>query len=574
LTPTNENVLWSEAFVEELVKNGVTEVCVSPGSRSTPLTYSFSQHPEVRVYSHLDERSSAFFALGRGKATGRPTPVVCTSGTAAANFHPAVVEADESGTPLLLLTADRPPELRESAANQTVDQEKLYGSAVRWYKDVAEPEDDERKLMSLRVTANRAVSEATTPRRGPVHLNFPFRKPLEPDEVRNDEPHGSYTRKYARKRGDSYVETTRGRRTLEDEALESVVGRIETAESGLIVAGPSDNVDPDAVGALAEATGFVVAADPVSGLRFGSTDILGGYDAYIDLFDPPELVLRLGGAPTSKRLKSYLRDSGADQIIVDTAGEYTDARFASGNLVVADSNSFCRTVAEAVERLAGEWEERIAAAESAYWEAFAPRHGYFEGGILHEVGRLAPDPSTLFVSNSMPVRDLDRFGEPRDAEVSVFGNRGASGVDGVTSTALGVGSAVDEPLILVTGDLAYYHDMNGLLAVERCGVDTTIVLVNNDGGGIFHMLPIEEHDPPFTQQFKTPHGLDFEPTGDLYGLGFDRVDGLDDFRDAFESAVSSDGSHVVEATTDAEESHARREEITAEVRDELRGLRL
>jgi 2-succinyl-5-enolpyruvyl-6-hydroxy-3-cyclohexene-1-carboxylate synthase len=568
LAPTNENILWSEAFVDELVRNGVTEVCVSPGSRSTPLTYVFSEHPDVCVYSHLDERSSAFFALGRGKATGRPTPVVCTSGTAAANFHPAVLEADESRTPLLLLTADRPPELRETAANQTVDQQKLYGDAVRWYKDVAEPEDDERKLRSLRVTANRAVSESTTPEKGPVHLNFPFRKPLEPAEPPDGEALGS------QEVDGGYVETTKGHRRLDSEDLDAITERLCGASSGLIVAGPSDSLDPAAVGALVEATGFAVAADPLSGLRFGGVDALGGYDAYIDLLDSPEVVLRLGGAPTSKRLKGYLRDSGADQMVVNPAGGYTDARFASKEVFTADPNRLCERVADEAEGSAGGnaggWETRLREAESAYWDAFSSRHGYFEGGVLHEVARLAPDPSTVFVSNSMPVRDLDRFGRPRDAEVSVFGNRGASGVDGVTSTALGVGTAVEEPVVLVTGDLAYYHDTNGLLAVERCGVDATIVLINNDGGGIFHMLPIEDHDPPFTQQFKTPHGLDFEPTGDLYGLGFERVDGLDGFRDAFEGAVSSEGTCVIEAVTDAEESHEARDRITKEVREEVR----
>lgn len=571
MTPPDENAnyVWAWAVVDELVRNGVTDACVSPGSRSTPLTYVLSEHPDVQVYSHLDERSSAFFALGRGKATGRPTPVVCTSGTATANLHPAVMEADESRTPLLLLTADRPPELRETAANQTVDQEKLYGDAVRWYKDVAEPENDERKLRSLRVTVNRAVAESTTPERGPVHLNFPFRKPLEPSEPSDCVP-GSGHETFARPDGRSYVETTKGRMRLDVDDLGDVARTVEDASSGLVVVGPSDTLDDDAVVTFAEASGFAVAADPLSGLRFGRTDVLGGYDAYVDLLEPPEIVLRLGSAPTSKRLKNYLRDSDARQIAVDEDGRYTDACFMSDEVVVADPNPFCRAVAEKVERPAGAWEERIAAVESSYWDAFASHHAYFEGGVLHEVARLVPETSTVFVSNSMPVRDLDRFGEPREADVDVFGNRGASGIDGVTSTALGVCSAVDDHLVLVTGDLAYYHDMNGLLAVERCGVDATVVLVNNDGGGIFHMLPIEEHEPPFTQQFKTPHGLDFEPTGDLYGIGFERVDSLDGFREAFERAVSSDGTDVVEAVTDAERSHERRERLTDEVRDELR----
>uniref|UniRef100_UPI001E3F85D4 thiamine pyrophosphate-dependent enzyme n=1 Tax=Halorussus litoreus TaxID=1710536 RepID=UPI001E3F85D4 len=260
---------------------------------------------------------------------------------------------------------------------------------------------------------------------------------------------------------------------------------------------------------------------------------------------------------------------------------WREASFTATDLLAADPTRFAERIASGLDSVGDseadrervEWRERFAATERRYWDLVtdAREERLFEGAILSVIAGDAPDPATVMVSNSMPVRDLDRFGEPRDADLTVLGNRGASGIDGVTSTALGAGSATDDPLVLVTGDLAYYHDMNGLLAVARCGVDATIVEVNNDGGGIFHMLPIEDFDPPFTEQFRTPHGLDFEPTGDLYGLDFERVAALPAFRSAFRESVASAGTQVIEVVTDAEESHRFRDEIAERVADELGG---
>ncbi|WP_262177780.1 2-succinyl-5-enolpyruvyl-6-hydroxy-3-cyclohexene-1-carboxylic-acid synthase [Haloarcula laminariae] len=583
----NVNTLWAETLVEELVAGGVEAVCVSPGSRSTPLTVACAQHPDLRVYSHLDERSSAFFALGRAKRTGRPTPLVCTSGTAAANFHPAVIEASQSGVPMLVLTADRPPELTDSGANQTIDQEKLYGDAVRWYRDMPEPEAEPRKVRMLRTTAARALSNTTGADPGPVHLNCRFRKPLEPTPVPDDRPGGvpenwaEGDRLAAEGRDGPFVRTAQGVGELDDAALSRVVSAVEAADGGLVVAGPADGgLGPEALGALAEATGFPVLADPLSSLRFGphvdSIPVFGGYDAYLGTdavgdWPDPEVVLRFGASPTSKPLRHYLRDAAPRQFVVDPAGGWTEATFTASDLLVADPDGTAEAVAERVSE-AGDpaWADRFRHAERTHWETVSAAldGDYWEGGALADVARLAPDPATLFVSNSMPVRDLDRFGRPRTADIAVLGNRGASGIDGITSTALGAGSATDDPLVLVTGDLAYYHDMNGLLALARCDVDATIVLVDNDGGGIFHMLPIEGHDT-FEDQFRTPHGLDFEPTGDIYDLDFERIADREAFIDAFESSVGSDGTQVLSLGFDADASHERRGRLQRRLAESL-----
>jgi 2-succinyl-5-enolpyruvyl-6-hydroxy-3-cyclohexene-1-carboxylate synthase len=579
MTAPNRNTLWAETLVDELAASGVDAVCLAPGSRSTPLTVAFAAHPDIETFSHLDERSAAFFALGRGRRTGRPTPVVCTSGTAAANFHPAVLEASEGRVPLLLLTADRPPELQDSGANQTTDQEKLYGDAVRWYRTLPEPAPEARRLRSLRVTAARAVTKSTGTPPGPVHLNVPFQKPLEPTPVPGDVPEAfeSEAPLAADGREGPFVETTRGGQRLDEADVHALARAIDDADRGLLVAGPADEPTPsrEALGALADTTEFPVLADPLSGHRFGPQvtehAVCGGYDSYLDgasEWPDPEIVLRTGASPTSKLLRQYLARTDARQVLVDPAGDWREATFTATDLVVADPTPLFEALADRVTAGDPAYRERFERAEQTYWETVGTGE-FFEGAVLGMVARRCPDPATLFVSNSMPVRDLDRFGRPRPAALSVLGNRGVSGIDGIVSTALGAGSATDDPLVLVLGDLAFYHDMNGLLALDRCGVDATIVVIDNDGGGIFQMLPIAEFDPPFTEQFRTPHGLDFEPTGELYGFDIERFDGLDGLARAFDEAVETAGTQVLVADVDAEESHAFREQLHQRVVDEI-----
>ncbi|QLK25998.1 2-succinyl-5-enolpyruvyl-6-hydroxy-3-cyclohexene-1-carboxylic-acid synthase [Natrinema zhouii] len=596
MTAPNRATLWGRVLADELAKGGLEAVCIAPGSRSTPLTVTFAAHDDIDVYSHLDERSAAYFALGRARRTGEPTALVCTSGTAAANFHPAVIEADQARVPLLVLTADRPPELRDSGANQTVDQVKLYGDAVRWDAELPEPEPDERKVRSLRTTAVRALTETTGVPPGPVHLNCPFRKPLEPIDVPGDVPESFAETLAGGGRDGAFVETTAGERTLSDDQYRPLVRALADADRPLIVAGPADPVDltrlePADVVAVAERVGAPILADPLSGLRFGphigddSADgpVYGGYDAYVDELPDPDVVVRFGASPTSKPLRHALRDANARQFLIDPAGDWREATFTATDLLAAAPGTVFDGLRERLEAEAGadatdseieaEWLAAFDDAERRHWEirnealtASALESEPFEGAILASVFSNAPNPATVFVSNSMPIRDADRFGRPRDAELTVLANRGASGIDGITSTALGAGSATDDPLVLVTGDLAFYHDSNGLLAVDRCDVDATIVLLDNDGGGIFHKLPIEEFDPPFTQQFKTPHSLEFDALGELYGLEFERVTPAD-FTAAYRRSLETAGTQVLAVEFDSEANHRRRDALAGRVTD-------
>jgi len=586
MTAPNRNTLWAETLVAELASAGVDAVCLAPGSRSTPLTVAFTEHDGIQSFSHLDERSAAFFALGRAKATGKPTPVVCTSGTAAANFHPAVLEASEARVPLLVLTADRPPELRDSGANQTTDQEKLYGDAVRYYRTLPEPEPEPRTLRSLRVTAVRAVSTATETPAGPVHLNVPFAKPLEPTPVPGDVPDDLAERAPLAERGRTgpFVAVSAGERTPPETTLAELGTVVDDTDRGLLVCGPADSPTPSrsALTTLATATGFPVLADPLSGHRFGpqtaDSTVCGGYDSYLDAdaVRDPELVVRFGASPTSKTLRKYLAATGARQVLVDPAGGWREAEFTATDLVAADPNQFATGLAEAVtDAKSSEYRNAFERVERRYWEIVdertnGPDAPLFEGAIVRAVAERCPDGATLLVSNSMPVRDLDRFGRPDRTDLRVLGNRGVSGIDGVISTGLGAGSASDGPLVVLTGDVAFYHDMNGLLALDRCDVDATTVLLNNDGGGIFHKLPIESFDPPFTEQFKTPHGLDFSAAGDLYDAGFERFETLAGFADAFETAVGA-GTKILSIGVDAEQSHRFRESLHATVCERLAG---
>ncbi len=594
MTVPNRATLWGRVLVDELANGGLDAVCIAPGSRSTPLTVAFAAHPEIEVYSHLDERSAAYFALGRARRTGEPTALVCTSGTAAANFYPAVIEASQARVPLLVLTADRPPELRNSGANQTIDQVKLYGDAVRWYAELPEPEPAERKVRSLRTTAARALAETDGIPPGPVHLNCPFRKPLEPTAVPDDVPDGFEETLAGRGRDGPFADVTSGGTQLCADDLSPVAETLSAADRPLIVAGPADPValtdlEPAAVCALATQLGAPVLADPLSGLRFGphvdDGPIVGGYDGYIDTLPAPDVVLRFGASPTSKPLRRTLADSDATQYLIDPAGEWREATFTATHLLAATPSSVVEALLDrvgseeldadpvgAVRSTADEgWLAEFERAERTHWEhcddAVATdslETNPFEGAILASVFEHAPDPATVFVSNSMPIRDADRFGRPHSGDLTVLANRGASGIDGITSTALGAGSTVSEPLVLVTGDLAFYHDTNGLLAIDRCAVDATIVLLDNDGGGIFHKLPIESFDPPFTEQFKTPHGLDFEALGECYDIEFDRVAPAE-FSTAYRRSIDAAGTQLLAVEFDAESSHRRRETLREQV---------
>jgi len=528
----NPNIHVSEILVAGLADAGLKAVCIAPGSRSTPLALAFDANPSIGTFVHPDERCASFFALGMAQASGRPVALVCTSGTAALEFHAAVAEAEMAGVPLLVLTADRPPELRHSGANQTIDQVKMYGDHVLWAVEAALPEDDapDVALRNARTLAARCYAVADGIRKGPVHINFPFRKPLEPDTP--------YSPSFDKGRSSSIQ---RGVLVPTAEQIEEMVAIVSAHERGWIVCGPWAGRPPcslvAAVAELGRRTGYPVFADPLSGLRFGphtgNMPIIGSYESFLQHaagFEAPQVVIRFGAVPTSKYLNAYLeRTAPAFQVHVRSDGVWADDSHRVHSYLQVDETVFCRQLAERFCRPPGQWAASILAAEEncRLLQERMLRQSWFDAAAAATAVAALPDDSNLFVGNSLPVRHVDQFAQPDLKRIHVFGNRGASGIDGVVSSALGVAAAErSRPMLLLIGDVSFYHDMNGLLAVSKFGLDNvTVVLLNNGGGGVFRRLPIAEEQTRFEGLFLTPPDLDFSLASEMYGLDFVRIQG-------------------------------------------------
>jgi len=576
-----DTTLWIRAFCDELARAGVREVAVAPGSRSTPLVLAFDADDRFTVRVHLDERSAAFFALGIGKASGLPAVLVTTSGTATANAFPAVIEAAQSEAPLLVLTADRPHHLRDSDANQAIDQIRLFGPYVRAFFEVAPPTVRDAALRHLRALAGRAVATARSSPAGPVHLNFPLDKPLEPMEG-----HAEFLDEHAlagagRSSGAPFVQVESGRLQVSSEALDALLDALDTAR-GVIVAGPSS--DPvksgEAASRLAAATGFPLLADPLSGARFAPSHgahVVAGYDLLLRAPDvhaalAPSLVLRVGASPTSAVLLAWLQtNNDVPHIVIDGGGRWKDHGATATEYVYADAADTLTALAErAASSASADWRELWRSAESAVQRALLSSRGEpHEGEVLATVAAAVPDGGNLFVSSSMPVRDLDAFAVPRQETVRVFGNRGSSGIDGIVSTAFGVSAATAQPTVCVIGDVALFHDQNGLLWSREPDAPVVFVLIDNDGGGIFHMLPVAERDPAFTKYFSTPHGLDFRHIAEMHGIVFSdgEIDGLGA---ALAGALESGRTCILRVRTDRERNVRRHREVSDAVAEAVR----
>ncbi len=541
---------YCATLVDEWRRLGLTDAVVSPGSRSTPLAVALAEDPGVRVHVVHDERSAAFTALGLGIGTGRPAALLCTSGTAAANFHPAVIEAHQSAVPMLVLTADRPPELQGVGAPQTIDQRNLYGSAVRWYCEPGPAAADGAPWWRDLARDAWVRTLGTTP--GPVHLDLAFREPLIgtpgalPPEREPLPP--------APRPGASWG--------LVDEELGRLAGAAAGAR-GLIVAGAraaTDPADVDAVLALADGLGWPVLADGSSGCRVAhpavvtTADVLLRHGPFADEHRP-DVVLRIGGLHASRVLNEWLAGSGAVQIGVDRFGLVPDPDRALARALPADPAEVCRQLAAVAPTPApAEWTR-------AWVDAEEVARGAIDGVL--GAGGTATEPSTaldalaavpaggvLVVSSSMPVRDLEWFAPARD-DVRVVSNRGANGIDGVTSTAVGV-ALTWTPTVLLIGDVAFLHDSGALVGLNRRGVDLAIVVVDNDGGGIFSFLPqaaqLDEHR--FEQLFGTPHGLDVVAIAEAHGIRAERVTTRAGLQAALTGAAMRGGPRVIVVPSD------------------------
>ncbi len=570
------NTLWATLLVEELVRQGVTFFSLAPGSRSTPLALAAARHPEADCNVHFDERGSLFLALGHARATGRPAAWITTSGTAVANGLPATVEADVDGVPLVLLTADRPAELRQTGANQTVDQVGLFGSRVRWFFDLPAPTSAIEPAFVL-TTAAQAVARALDPAHpGPVHLNVPFREPLAlppgvplpgiPRALQAWDREGApYTRYHA---------------APPQPDVRALAGRLAGVERGLVVAGRLASAEAGrAARRLARHLGWPFLADPLSQARAEGDGACPHYDALL-ASEPfadahrPDAVIVVGGLPVSKRLLTFLR-AGRPHLwveIADGPARLDPFHLVTDRVVGLAGLDALRQAMPAAPSGAwtGAWTEASDKTARVLAALDAP-DALSEPFVARALTRLTPPAEALFLASSMPVRDVDTFGAARATPLRTAANRGASGIDGTVASALGFARGAGTGATLLTGDLALLHDLNSLALCRASPQRLVVVCINNDGGGIFSFLPVAADAPDvFERVFGTPHGLDFAHAAALFGLDYSAPATPTDFEKAYRDALARPGCSLIEVRTERTANAALHRDWLERVREALR----
>jgi len=547
------NLAFARALVDELWAVGVVAAIVCPGSRSTPLALAVAQQEGLPHSVHIDERNAAFHALGFAKATGRPVALLCTSGTAGANFLPAVAEASQSRVPLVVLTADRPPEQRAWGAAQTMEQRTLYAGFTRWSEEAPCPSEGVGPGYA-RALARRAVFEATGPAPGPVHLNLPFREPLVPAMIDDLPP-------VAR----AVAAPSEALLQHVSDASGALAAQLRGVERGVLLFGP-DNPDPalaHSVQRVAASLGWPVVADPASGLRAGNAlDGVVIHGADLLLRDPdvvgvlrPDLVVRFGGPPTSKAVNLWLaRHAAADVWLVDPAGGFRDPQHRASRALRATPRQFCDAIVEGVHEPAGtrsgwlgQWRHADRVARAAVEQALAADGRFLTPHLAQALWRSLPAEAVLYAANSMAIREVDAFAWARGAGLRVLANRGVNGIDGQVSAALGAAAGLRRPTVLWCGDLTLLHDVSGLVAGRLQAADLTVVVSNDDGGGIFEYLPVAQTVPRgvFEPVFAVPHGLDLSELARGMGWHAARVMSQSSFVEALAQSLRG-GRHVIE----------------------------
>ena len=552
-------------LVDEWLHCGVRHAVVSPGSRSTPIALEIANRQEIEMHIFHDERSAAFAALGIAKASGVPAILVCSSGTAAVEFHPAVVEAHHSETPILICTADRPAELQGVGAPQTIDQQNLYGVAIRKFVNAEVANDSESH--TWRHIARDLFATSLGDVQGPVHLNLRFREPLMgfatnlPPRSAND---AVITKKVA-------LPSSRSLRKL-NKALES--------ENGLIIAGP-ENYRVESIVRLAEALGWPIIADPRSGTRVPNKLVVAGADAILRDEDfskrlRPDVVLRFGTLPASKVVNSWLSGSGANQVVITTTPSLTDPDRQCSLHIVGDIDELCAGLVsvhskESIRNRSLSWLDKWIAAEDSAQKAInaalADEPGLTEPGVARAIYALVPEASHLVVSSSMPIRDVEWFGAPRNG-LRVHANRGANGIDGVVSTAVGVALATRQPTTLLIGDIALLHDVNGLINLASRKIDLRIVVIDNNGGGIFSFLPQAQtlDEAKFEKIFGTPHDANIKMLAQAHQINTHELTNISDLAEV----LSQRGPWLARVVTDRQENVKVHERINQMVASNLR----
>lgn len=568
-------------FIQQLVHGGIKHVVISPGSRSTPIAMLMVEHPELNVYIDIDERSAAFFALGMAKETREPVVLLCTSGTAAANYYPAVVEANISRVPLIVLTADRPHELRDVGAPQAINQIHLYGEHVKWFMEMPLPEDEEEVLNFVRQCGARAVATSAQVPAGPVHLNFPLREPLVP--LLEPSPFEGLEDQHL------FIDVIRGKLNISDSQVEQVVTQVEQKEKGLIICGPIDYPELNQhIVALSEKTGYPIIADPLSQLRscgIFNPSIIDNYDSILkdqsfNQYFVPEVIIRFGAMPVSKPLTLLLKNAkNIIHYIIDGENGWRDPIKKGTTMVHSDEIAFCQKMDNQLKdrrqtKWTTMWQQLNEQTRSIVVNAMEMENALDEGKVVTELVKFLPEYSTIFVGNSMPIRDVDTFFHVNGRNIRILANRGANGIDGVVSSAIGA-SVNAENVYLLIGDLSFFHDFNGLLAAKMYQLNIRVILINNNGGGIFSFLPQAKEAKNFELLFGTPTNLSFEHGIAMYDGHYTKVHNWEQFRQAIADSTSSQGIQVIEVPTNRQknvESHRKMwKKVSQEMNEYFRG---
>jgi 2-succinyl-5-enolpyruvyl-6-hydroxy-3-cyclohexene-1-carboxylate synthase len=566
------NRLWAYLIVEELVRCGVDFFCVAPGSRSTPLVAALAASERARSLIHFDERGTAFAALGYARATGRPAAWITTSGTAVANGLPAVVEASTDGVPMILLTADRPPELRQTGANQTIDQPDIFGDYVRWRFDLPAPDPAIDPAMVLTTVDQAAYRAARTPQ-GPVHLNLMFREPFL-SEGEDTLPAPSPWKE----RDEPYTRYTATKPAVDERETHALWQALRSVERGLVVAGRlASRKQGEAVIRLSDSLGWPLLPDIGSQVRLGadSKNLAAHYDALLasDSFSRahvPEAVIYVGGRALSKRLEQFLGRSRPDPYVVVRENPFRlDPAHRVTHSIEADIVDFCAALglvsaedlpARDIAWTAG-WREASEEVGRRMDEVLSGEPS--EPFVARSVSRNVPHDHGLVVASSMPVRDLDTYAAAGAPPLPVAANRGASGIDGTVATAVGFARGLERPVTLLIGDLALLHDLNSLAMLRD--VRVVVVVLNNDGGGIFSFLPVASQRQFFEPYFGTPQGVDFGPAAGMFGLHYECPESAEGFVESYRKACARTSSTLIEVRTDREENVALHRRILQEV---------
>lgn len=575
---TEQLTRYVAQFVDELATNGLVNVVISPGSRSTPLAMMFAHHPSIKTWVNMDERSASFFALGMAKQTNCPVALVCTSGTAAANYYPAIIEAYYSRVPLLVLTADRPHELRDVGAPQSINQLRLFGEYTKWFQELSLPDATKMSLSYIRSVAARAYHLSNAMNKGAIHLNFPFREPLVPDFSLSDLWGADRTR--------AQLEVTQGYTQFSVNQLQQLYNQLQQYRKGIIVCGPMENQEAQAdIIAFAKEWKLPVFADPLSQLRQGEADkdvVIESYDAILKdatnrKLIKPDFVIRFGAMPISKAYMLWLKEhDGIVHYVVEEkegfrepVGHKTTMLYTAPRILCRSFMSFSPPAFDT--DWLSKWQQWNQHAVSILRKQ--DKHFLTEGDAVLGLADLIPDDSTLFIGNSMAIRDIDTFWFSTNKSIRMLCNRGANGIDGVISSALGASSA-NKRVTLLIGDLSFFHDQNGLLMTKHYPLDITIVLINNNGGGIFSFLPQAKQQTPYYEAlFGTPLDIDLAHTVQLYQGHYTNPTGWDEYKQALEASYKRPGLSVIELKTVREENAQWHEnkwrEIALLIEDEI-----